>query len=335
MTQGHGDDIHHYPDIRVNFSSNIYTHADLQELKTFLCEHINVIDNYPEAEPHSIEAMIARRLGIPAACVLATSGATEAIYLIAQALAHRFRHYAIACEPTFSEYTDASEMFGLTRRDDRAHPADTLLWLCNPNNPTGIALDTASVERLCQEYPLTVIDQSYKDYTLMPLLTAREAAQTERYVLVYSLTKTYAIPGLRIGYITASPTLISELRRYVRPWAVNAMAITAAEWLTAHNTKAIPDLGVYLAETNLLRQLLNDIPGIHVGETHTNFMLASIEQATAGELKDWLARHHRLLIRDASNFTGLTPHHFRISTQLHDENLLLVAAIKQFLGKES
>lgn len=333
MTQGHGDDIHRYPHIRVNFSSNIYTHADLSELKAYLCKHIGVIENYPEPEPYSLEAMIAQRMDIPAACVLVTSGATEAIYLMAQTFAHRFRHYAIGCLPTFSEYADACEMFGMTRRDDRSHTDDALLWLCNPNNPTGIALDSAAVKRMRHGYRLTVIDQSYEDYTFKPLMAAQDAVQDDRYVLIHSLTKTYAIPGLRIGYITASPTIIRELRHYVRPWAVNAMAIAAAKWLTAHDTKAIPDLEAYLAEANWLRQQLNLIPGIKVGATHTSFMTASIEQATACELKEWLATRHGLLVRDASNFEGLTPHHFRISTQRRDENMLLTAAIRQFVGE--
>jgi len=86
----------------------------------------------------------------------------------------------------------------------------------------------------------------------------------------------------------------------------------------------------YLAETQRLRALLNEIDGIETVDTQTNFFLCTIQQATAAELKEYLAREHGILIRDASNFTGLTPHHFRIATQSPAENDALVAAILNY-----
>ena len=86
MIEGHGDDIHHYEAgmVRMNFSTNIYQQADHSALKAHLAERMDVINNYPEPEPLSLERMIAERLGISADCVMVTNGATEAIYLIAQ-----------------------------------------------------------------------------------------------------------------------------------------------------------------------------------------------------------------------------------------------------------
>lgn len=337
MIQGHGDDTWRYTDIRINFSSNIYAHADLSELQAHLCRNISLIGHYPEPEPHALEAMLARKHGIPADCVLVTSGATEAIYLIAQTFCQALHYYSTGSLPTFSEYADASEMFGMQRQPSAlshqpsALSRDTLLWLCNPNNPTGRALPPADILNLCGKAAITVIDQSYEDYTLVPMLSAREAAQKPHLILVHSLTKTYAIPGLRIGYITAAPELIRLLRHHVRPWSVNALAVAAAKWLVTHDTRAIPHLNVCLAETARLRQQLNALPGIHVTNTDTNFMLATIAQTTAAALKDFLAVHHHILIRNASNFKGLTPNHFRIATQRRDENQLLVSAISQFI----
>ena len=86
MLQGHGDDTFQYPDIRMNFSSNIFAHADMSELKAHLCRNIHLIDNYPEPSPHSLEQLIASKAGVSPDSVLVTNGATEAIYLIAQAL---------------------------------------------------------------------------------------------------------------------------------------------------------------------------------------------------------------------------------------------------------
>jgi threonine-phosphate decarboxylase len=121
MIKGHGDDIYSYSGIRMNFSSNIYAHADLQQLEEHLCSHMDVIRSYPEASPRSLEALIAEKHGVSPDEVLVTSGATDAIYLIAQAF--RFVH-AVApphplpsltfkvCPPTLSEYEDACRVFG-------------------------------------------------------------------------------------------------------------------------------------------------------------------------------------------------------------------------------
>ena len=404
MLQGHGDDIFQYPDIRMNFSSNIFAHADMSELKAHLCRNIHLIDNYPEPSPHSLEQLIASKTGVSPDSVLVTNGATEAIYLIAQALASiqslqasvpssqasvsssqalvsssqasvpssqasvssaqvesaphiaPCTHFCTGPQPTFSEYADASLLQGL--KEEKWSPVTppiepimpimpikpimpipspkpipsrnppTLLWLCNPNNPTGSIYTPSEISDLARRYTYVVVDQSYEDLTLAPMMTPREAAASQNIIQIHSLTKTYAIPGLRIGYVVASPTVVGMLRRYVRPWSVNALAIEAGRWLLNHDLKAVPDLPAYLEETQRLRQQLNLIPGIETAPTHTNFILARVATTTAACLKDALARHHHILIRDASNFSGLTPHHFRVSAQTPEENNFLVRAIR-------
>ena len=92
----------------------------------------------------------------------------------------------------------------------------------------------------------------------------------------------------------------------------------------------MPDLSAYLAETQRLYRALNQLPMIQALPTETNFMLARIESATAAELKEYLATKHRMLIRDASNFSGLNEHYFRISAQRPEENDALIAAIASF-----
>ena len=84
MLTGHGDDLYLYNHVRLNFSSNIPAHADIEELKAFLRQQFDAVSCYPEPEPFSAEHAIARQRGVPAECVLMTNGATEAIYLVAQ-----------------------------------------------------------------------------------------------------------------------------------------------------------------------------------------------------------------------------------------------------------
>jgi threonine-phosphate decarboxylase len=118
-----------------------------------------------------------------------------------------------------------------------------------------------------------------------------------------------------------------------QPWSVNALAIEAGRFLIEHGTPAVTDLDAYLEETERLRQSLRGI-GIRVFETKTNYMLCEISQTTAAKLKDYLIHEHGILIRDCSNFYGLSSHFFRVSTQLPEENDALVEAIRMFLERK-
>ena len=323
MIEGHGDDLYRYENIKMNFSSNIYNGTDLSALEAYLSSRMAVVRSYPEPSAASLERMIARECGISPDEVLVTSGAVDAIYLIAQV--YRNEGTCRIMQPTFREYEDACRVFGYQEREDGA-----LCWLCNPNNPTGDVMGTEDVLALAERHSLLIVDLSYEDYTMAPLIQPSDVVGRDNIILLHSMTKRYAVPGLRLGYVTASASIINRLREQYRPWAINALSLEAGKWLVQRGETAIPDLTSYLAETQRLRTMLNEIDGIEAQQTQTNFFLCTIQQATAAELKEYLAREHGILIRDASNFTGLTPHHFRIATQSPAENDALVAAIKNY-----
>ena len=327
MIEGHGDDLYRYNNIKMNFSSNIYNGTDLSALDAYLCTRMAAIRSYPEPSAASLEMMIARECGISTDEVLVTSGAVDAIYLIAQTYRHEGTCHVI--QPTFREYEDACSVFGYHESPDGA-----LCWLCNPNNPTGDVMATDDVLALAEHHRLLIVDQSYEDYTEAPLLQPADVVRHDDIILLHSMTKRYAVPGLRLGYVTASSVMVSRLREQYRPWAINALSLEAGKWLVEQGKTAIPDLPSYLAETQRLRSMLNGIDGIEAQQTETNFFLCTIQQATAAQLKEYLAREHGILIRDASNFTGLTPHHFRIATQSPAENDALVAGISIFINQQ-
>ena len=328
MIDGHGDDIYQYDGLRCNFSSNISPLINSSLLRHHLASRMEVIDHYPEPSARSLEVLIAAEHGISPSEVLVTSGATDAIYLIAQALRDE-RTFAVK-HPTFSEYADACRMYGY----EEAPHAGAVRWLCNPNNPTGEVRTTDTIKVLSRRHHWLVIDQSYEDYTYCRMLTARDAIGMRRVILIHSMTKRFAIPGLRLGYITAPAPVIGRLRACHRPWAVNALAIEAGRWLLMHKNPYEHEMMVeLLTETRLLANRLRGIFGIHVYPTSTNFMLCSIQKGSAAELKEYLLAHHGFLIRDASNFEGLKDCHFRISTQTPAFNDELVEAIKTYVYK--
>ena len=335
MINGHGDDIYQYGEIRGNFSSNISPLIDTSPLRQHLAERLTLINHYPEPDAYSLEVSIAAKYGVSPNEVLVTSGATDAIYLIAQTL--RDEGTFAVKRPTFSEYADACRMYGY----EEAPQGGAVRWLCNPNNPTGELRTTDTVKVLSCRHHWLIIDQSYEDYTWEPLLSAQHAIDMQNVIVIHSMTKRFAIPGLRLGYIIAPSAVIDRLRANYRPWAVNALAIEAGHWLLEdegeHHSSEEPyyreEMRMLLAQTQYLRDRLRGIFGIHVYPTGTNFMLCSIRQSTAAELKEYLLAHHGFLIRDASNFEGLSACHFRIATQLPEFNAELVEAIKTFVYK--
>lgn len=385
MIEGHGDDIYKYDSVRMNFSSNIYGHADLSALKEHLKAHIDSIGSYPEPQPYTLQNVLAAVHDVSPECVLVTNGATEAIYLIAQAFRNGVwredmppRYFVRT--PTFSEYEDAMRSFSyreapsnlpplgeasdLLEKELREAPfnlpplreasnllekelvvgveisspcsesdSEVLAWMCNPNNPTGEVIPQKEIDAMCQqEGTLLVIDQSYEDYTQSQLLTAQEAVKRGNVILIHSMTKTYAIPGLRIGYVMAAPEIIRRISDCQHPWSVNALAIEAALFLLKEQMHVIPDLNVYLAETEQLRLQLNQIDGITAFPTKTNFFLCETHVGTAAQLKAYLVEKHGILIRDASNFKGLSERHFRVATQSPAENRALVKGIEDYIS---
>jgi threonine-phosphate decarboxylase len=328
MINGHGDDIYQYGGIRCNFSSNISPLIDTSPLRQHLAERLTLINHYPEPDACSLEVLIAAKYGVSPNEVLVTSGATDAIYLIAQTL--RDEGTFAVKRPTFSEYADACRMYGY----EEAPKGGAVRWLCNPNNPTGEVRTTDTIKVLSRRHHWLIIDQSYEDYTWAPLLSAKTAIDMQNVIQIHSMTKRFAIPGLRLGYIIAPSVVIERLRANYRPWAVNALAIEAGHWLLEHEEPYYrEEMRMLLAQTQYLRDRLCGIFGIHVYPTSTNFMLCSIQKSTAAELKEYLLAQHGFLIRDASNFEGLSACHFRIATQLPEFNNELVEAIKTFVYK--
>ena len=338
MIFGHGDDAYRYGDkITADFSSNVYFGADLTDLQAHLAGRFGVVGHYPEPEAISLEKMLAEKLGVSEDMVMVTNGATEAIYLIAQLYGG---WASVIPQPTFTEYEDACTLYkhilSYNADDDlEVLPEDRIYWLCNPNNPTGNVVNVQLVRHIIRQNPryLYVVDQSYKDYTLSPVIQPKDMTDCYNVILVYSLSKKYCIPGLRLGYIYSSPIIIDRLRQIRQPWAVNAIAIEAGKYLLEKDPQMIPDLPAYLAEAQRLRQELSAIDGLLVMDTATHFMLVNISHGSANalHLKQWLIDHYGILIREASNFRSLDTHCFRVTARTPEDDDRLVEAIKAYL----
>ena len=335
MIEGHGDDLYKYgKKIVSNFSSNVYNRIDHSGLYQRLNERLSTICSYPEPMPYSLESEIARRYSLTPRQVCVTNGATEAIYLIAQVFQGRI---SAVLGPTFSEYADACRVHRHKVKPFYsldALPEDAeLVWICNPNNPTGEVRNKEDLKALVDSHPdkLFIFDQSYEYFTLKSLLGIKEAASFPNVILLHSMTKQYAIPGLRVGYFTASEGLTDDVRCRRMPWSVNSLAIEAAKYLLEEGDGISADIPQLLAERERLTNLLLATGMLEIWPTDTHYMLIKLRSGKAAALKDFLAVNHGILIRDASNFEGLDERFFRIATQTPEENDKLVKAISEWM----
>ncbi|MBO7588256.1 MAG: pyridoxal phosphate-dependent class II aminotransferase [Bacteroidaceae bacterium] len=335
MIKGHGDDIFSYDGIRHNFSSNIVCRTDLDALYEHLDSSMPLICSYPEPDAGSLAASWAYHLGIPADSLCVTNGATEAIYLIAQV--YRESHSAIFV-PTFSEYADACRLnrhriTEVYSESALKAPAGGLCWLCNPNNPTGKVWDCDRLTELIETNPgcMFIIDQSYAPYTLDKVIDVRWAVRQPNVLLLHSMTKQFGVPGLRIGGVSANSGLVRQLKLFLMPWSVNAMAIEAGKFLLMSSDLYRIDAAQLIAERERVAAEFAETGVIECWPSDSNMLLSRLRMGRASALKEFLAREKGILIRDASNFSGLDDGCFRIAVQSPDENNLLIEAVREWI----
>ncbi|MBD5370217.1 MAG: aminotransferase class I/II-fold pyridoxal phosphate-dependent enzyme [Bacteroides sp.] len=334
MIEGHGDDLHRYAGrIRHNFSSNILSGVDHAGLRSHLIEALGRIGHYPPPAPHTLCSGIARKWGVSPDNIAVTNGVCDCIYRIAQLNAGR-RSDIVA--PTFREYQDACRRYAheirfISSPDEVADDAECL-WVCSPDNPTGRVWDADSLLALAaaDRGRLIVIDQAYSDYTSLRGVTPEECVEAANIILLKSLTKRYSVPGLRVGYAVASCGVADSLRGLGIPWEVNTVTLAGAEYLLAHDGDYVIPAASLHAEIERMAEKFRRI-GIHCFPTDCNFMLCRLPKGRARDLKEWLALRHGLLIRDASNFEGLSEEYFRVAAQRPDANDELTDRIKEWI----
>lgn len=338
MINGHGDDRYLFNyDIVADFSSNVYYEGWAAGLQQHLTDCLHKIRNYPEVNAQRLQTALAEWHTLTPAQVLVTNGATEAFYLVAHAYRRKSATIVI---PAFAEYEDACGANDLQidylhwddLRPDTIFQTD-IVFFGNPNNPTGSILFPATIQQLLEHNRKTtfVIDEAYVDFTVDIISMIPHLDQYPNLIIIKSLTKTYSIPGLRLGYILSSEAIINNILPYKMPWSVNALAIEAGLFIAEHRQEMVLPAADLAWETLHLTGALNNIGNISIRKTHTNFFLCQTAKGTAAELKQFLLQTSGMLIRDASNFKSLTPQHFRIATQRREHNGLLVNAIKAWM----
>jgi len=335
MLNGHGDDLHLVEGkIKYNFSSNVYYKGCPEALLTHISKNVSLIQNYPSPAASELNELVAHKFQLPSEQFLFTNGATEAFYLIAQLFSTK---KAAIVAPTFSEYEDACKIFQLdyqliSRTEIKDTNAD-LVFVCNPNNPNGAILSKNDLELLFKQKPKTtfVIDEAYIEFTNSIESVISLTKKYGNLLVVRSLTKTFTIPGLRLGYIVSNTLFIKRLLTLKMPWSVNSLAIKAGEYIFKNYEAFQFDAAELLKETVIFKEQLEQLKGMKVCKSNTSYFLVELLDTSAKELKEYLIKEHQILIRDATNFNGLKGEYIRLSIQSKEANKILIEALKEWM----
>lgn len=339
MLFGHGDDFYNtQKQVNSNFSSNVWHGANLKKLTDHLNTQFETITRYPDPDAGTLRRLLARRHEITEENVLVTNGSVTAFYLLAQTWNGK---KSVILTPTFSEYEDACRLHKhkitfVPNTEDLSTlnlEGQDFCWICNPNNPDGKFFSRTEILTLMSDNKQTtfIIDQSYVAFMTENMLKPSDVKTNENLILIQSISKAYNVPGLRVGYIMASPVIIQAASKYLIPWSVNALAMEASKYILIHPAQFTLPIRKWQRETTELIYQLNKIDELEVIPSATTFFLVRLRKGTAAGLKEYLLNNHGILIRDASNFHGLDETYFRLCAQTPSENQQLIDAIKEWI----
>ncbi len=335
----------------IDFSSNINPLGFPKGLKKIIADNLESISYYPDIESKVIKNALFRHLNIHTDNLLIGNGSIELIFLITQALIPK---KALIPIPNFSEYERALNLartnnifLKLSEKNNFQLNLDevlirlsgvNLIFLSNPNNPTGALIDKASMEILIKECEkrkvFLVIDEAFMDFVQGgDRISMLESAVRSKYVLVLqSMTKFFALAGLRLGFLAGEKKLIKKITSYQPPWSVNSLA-QAAGARVIQDTFFIKKSREYLfKERKYLFRELRAIDSLKTYTPNSNFIFCKIlnKKTNSTSLFDSCARKG-IFIRDCSNFRGLNNSFIRVAIRKRDENNKLIKTLKEIL----
>lgn len=305
--------------------------------------------HYPEPYAETLTAALARYHDLNPETLIVGNGSTQLIYLLARALKPQ---RVLIVVPSFSEHVTAFHLVGtqVSRFVSRlptftlsveqlcqrlAEGYDTLV-LTNPNSPTGalvpreIMLD---IVHWCRRSRVRLlVDETFVDWVEGESLKDLVPGQLHLFIL-RSLTKFFALPGLRVGYVITHQRNVKQLMKQIEPWSVNTVAQTVAA-ACLNDQQFVRRSHTFMVRERLwIERQLATIAGVEVFPSQANFLLLRIKKhgCTAADVAHQLAQYN-ILIRDCSNFVGLGKQFIRIAIRRREENQRLIAALTDVVG---
>lgn len=333
-----------------DFSANINPLGPSIEVIEAIKNNLSCIDHYPEPYAEELVSLLSAYFNINKNSLIVGNGAMEVLFALIRSIEPK---QVVLPVPTFSGYKEAigdnceikyiysgsDGDMGLNVDEIKLTMLKAnVVFLCNPNNPTGhlssreLLLDI--IEHGKKTDTLVVVDESFiefvddlEEYTLKPFIS-----KYDNLIVLQSMTKFFAIPGLRLGLAIANPEIIKKVQKFIPPWSVNTLA-QAAGIAAIKDSDYINKTCIYVKEQrDFLYKELKKLTGFKVYKPNANFILINCEdtQKTA-EMWQKLLFPHNIMIRNCNNFMGLNDFYFRVAVKSQKDNELLLNSIKEYI----
>jgi len=329
------------PDI-VDFSSNITPAGMPTSVQSILKRRLGQMENYPDSHSSDLISSLKKYTGLPESNLIVGNGSIEIIYNFCSAFLSKKRILIPA--PTFGEYEAATKLvdckitfFKTMNLAENLNsfisqiPTNGCIFVCNPNNPTGTILSKKQLIKILlaakRKSCFVFVDECFIE--LVPQSNQSILNLVKKYdnlFVLRSLTKSFGLAGIRIGYAGASKQIIDILQKLKIPWSVNALAQEAGIIVIKNKSHLKKSKSIIKKESSFLKNKIAEIPGFECHNSSTNFILIKTKQDST-KLQRKLLKH-KVLIRDCKNFRGLNNHYIRIAIKSHKDNLKLVGALE-------
>ncbi|MBI2643747.1 MAG: threonine-phosphate decarboxylase [Nitrosarchaeum sp.] len=334
---------HPSPDI-LDFSSNINPMGTSSVVRKTIKNQLDAIQIYPDSESTQLRKNLQHYTKIPYSQIVVGNGATEIIYNFCQAFLSNKTPVLIPI-PTFGEYESAAKLSGAKISffktmnlekdvDDFISkiPNNGCIFICNPNNPTGNLISKKTLQKIIisanKKKTLVFIDECFIE--LVPDHDESIIKFIKKYnnlFILRSLTKSFALAGLRIGYGIGSKQMISVLNKIKIPWNVSGLAQQAASVALLHSFYLTKVKKMIKKESFYLINYISKLKNFQCNTTSTNFILIKTKMKSQTLQKKLLEK--KILIRDCSTIRGLNNNYIRIAVKTRKENEKLIKALEK------
>jgi threonine-phosphate decarboxylase len=328
----------------IDFSASINPLGVPESVLFAIRENMKCLVNYPDPDTKGLRLKIAEHTGVPLDSVLCGNGSTELIYLLVRALRPK---RVLIPGPTFSEYERASLKIpglqivshGLKREHDFSVDPEEFIrsieganapglccdmaFLCNPNNPTGTLIkrdDMLGIADAAKRLKCTlVVDEAFIDFCPGDSVIS-ETRGNPFLVVLRSLTKIYALSGLRVGYAVLPPSLVDAVKEAKEPWSVNTLAQIAGAVALDDIAYRTETTRVMATQKRVLEEGFKRL-GISFLPSAVNYYLLRHDKAR--EIQSHL-QQLGILLRDCSNFLGLDSSYMRVAVKSERDNVRIL-----------
>lgn len=333
------------PEESIDFSVNINPFGPPPNLKRKWHLLFNEVEAYPDPLARHLKAKIAQRKAISPQTILIGNGAAELIQLIAITLQNK---QVAIFQPTFSEYERMCRAYGVNINnvsiDTLSKPESFMqltqrydaIFLCHPNNPSGEIYPQKTLLALLAECEkndcFLILDEAFYDFVLNDISFVKFVGKYRKLIVLQSMTKMFAIAGVRLGVCFAAPSVIEKLRSYQAYWSVNGIALKIGE-LILDEEAYVEKVAGYMADQR--RHLFPQLSafGYQLSASRVNYFLLRDPKMTNQEPLLIFLMKKGIIPRHTMNYPSLDGKYLRFSIRKSEEMTKLLEALKQWQDK--